>query len=338
MGRLIFSLLFSLLLIVGCGNSSVNGGKTTAAVNSSVVMPAKRIVPIFDGDSAYNFVAEQVAFGPRVPNSDAHRACGDYLEEKLRSYGATVISQNVDIKAYTGDVLKARNIIAQFQPEKSERILLCAHWDSRPWADSDPDADNHYKPILGANDGGSGVGALIEVARHLSQMPAEVGVDIVLFDAEDYGRHEAEWEDAVAGEETWALGSAHWAKNPHVEGYKARYGVLLDIVGAPGSTFCLEGYSMHFAPALMGRVWSIAKSLGYSRYFPMREGGAITDDHVNVNRYLGIPCIDIINYDPSSPNGFGAHHHTVRDNMDWIDPATLKAVGQTLLTVIYNER
>lgn len=342
MKRNILFLLFLSLLAVACAGSAKNDETSVVKqkdkdTSPKVAEPAA-IVPIFYGDSAYSFIAAQVAFGPRVPNSEGHRNCGDYLEETLRSYGADVISQHTDIKAYNGDVLKARNIIARFQPQKSERVLLCAHWDTRPWADSDPDPENHYTPFPGANDGGSGVGVLLEVARHLAQVPTEVGVDIVLFDAEDYGRHEAEWRDAVSGEETWALGSKYWAHNPHVAGYKARYGILLDIVGAPESRFCLEGFSMHFAPGIVKKVWSAGHRQGYARYFLYSEGGSITDDHVNVNRILGIPCIDIINYDPNSPNGFGAHHHTMKDDMDWISPATLKAVGQTVLSVIYSEK
>lgn len=332
--------LSALLLVVACAGSAGKAGQqeSKAPAASQQVVKQMAIVPVFDSDSAYRFIAEQVAFGPRVPNSEGHRNCGDYLEAMLRAYGAEVIAQNADITAYNGDVLKARNIIARFQPEKSERVLLCAHWDTRPWADSDPDPANHYKPYPGANDGGSGVGVLLEVARHLSQVPTTVGVDIIFFDAEDYGRHEAEWRDAVKGEETWALGSAYWARNPHVKGYKARYGILLDIVGAPDSRFFLEGFSMHYAPNVLNKVWNHAYRQGYSAYFPKAEGGVITDDHVNVNRILGIPCIDIINHDADSPNGFGPHHHTMKDDMDWIDSATLKAVGQTVLSVIYSEK
>ncbi len=340
MKRNLLSLLSLLLVLAACAGTAAGDGKQSAKddVAEQQASGPMAIVPVFDADSAYSFIAAQVAFGPRVPNSEGHRGCGGYLEETLRAYGAEVISQQADIKAYNGDLLKARNIIARFQPQKSERVLLCAHWDTRPWADSDPDPDNHYSPLPGANDGGSGVGVLLEIARHLAQVPTEVGVDIVLFDAEDYGRHEAEWREAVAGEETWALGSRYWAQNPHVAGYKARYGILLDIVGAPGSRFCLEGLSMHFAPNIVKKVWSAAHRQGYARYFPYSEGGSITDDHVNVNKILGIPCIDIINYDPDSPNGFGEYHHTMRDDMEWIDPATLKAVGQTVLSVIYSEK
>lgn len=337
MKRLFIFPLLAVLLIVACAGKVEKPGNSTSSAPQLVTEPMA-IVPLFDSDSAYRFIAEQVAFGPRVPNSEGHKNCGDYLEAVLRSYGADVITQTTDITAYNGDLLKARNIIGRFQPQKSERVLLCAHWDTRPWADSDPDPANHYKPLPGANDGGSGVGVLLEVARNLSKVPTEVGVDIVFFDAEDYGRHEVEWRDAVEGEETWALGSEYWARNPHVNGYKARYGILLDIVGAPKSKFCLEGYSMHYAPNVLKKVWSHAYRLGYSAYFINAEGGMVTDDHVNVNRILGIPCIDIINHDISSPNGFGAHHHTMKDDMDWIDASTLKVVGQTVMSVIYSEK
>lgn len=323
-------------ILAGCGSQqnkdAVKPVQETKAVEMAVV------VPIFDADSAYSFIERQLAFGPRVPNTASHRKCGDYLVDKLRGYGADVVTQDVDLKAYTGDVLKARNIIAQFQPEKKERIMLFAHWDSRPWADSDPDKANHYKPLPGANDGGSGVGVLLEVARHLSQVPTKLGIDIILFDAEDYGIHDNDREKYRNVNHSWALGSQHWAMNPHKKGYEARYGILLDIVGAKGSKFYQESYSLHFAPAIVSKVWEWAHNLGYKEFFVAEESGAITDDHYYVNSIYGIPCIDIINCDPQSPNGFGPYHHTMKDDMDWIDTAALKAVGTTVLTTIYNEK
>ena len=339
----VYTLLFA-LLFANCGGAPKDSAvekpssiETTQPGAQQTVEPLA-IVPIFDADSAYSFVARQVAFGPRVPGSATHRKCGDWLVAKLRSYGADVIEQEMDLKAYNGDAFKARNIIAQFAPEKQERVMLCAHWDTRPWADSDPDKANHYKPILGANDGGSGVGVLLEVARQLSSVPSTVGVDIILFDAEDYGLHENDIEKHYTNRHSWALGSQYWAYFPHVAGYSPRYGILLDIVGAPNSAFHQESYSMYFAANVVDKVWRWAEKAGYSDYFIKEEGGAITDDHFYVNSTAGIPCIDIINYDPESPNGFGAHHHTMKDNMDWIDAGTLKAVGQTVLTVIYNEK
>lgn len=340
----VYMLLVALLLVSCSGAPKSNAvAKEPAAgavshSNAAAVVEPAAIVPIFDADSAYSFVARQVAFGPRVPGTATHRKCGDYLVETLRSYGADVLTQDVDLKAYNGDTFKARNIIAQFQPGKEERVMLCAHWDTRPWADSDPDESNHYKPILGANDGGSGVGVLLEVARQLSMNPTAVGVDIILFDAEDYGLHENDVEKYSSLRHTWALGSQYWSYFPHAADYSPRYGILLDIVGAPGSVFHQEYYSLEFAPGVVRKVWQWAHKAGYQAYFINEEGGAITDDHYYVNITAGIPCIDIINYDPESPNGFGPHHHTVKDDMEWIDAATLKAVGQTVLTVIYNEK
>lgn len=318
----------SLLTLVGCGGAP----KKQAAADT---VRHDVVVPSFNGDSAYSFVESQVAFGPRVPNSKAHRACGDWLEAKLRAYGADVVTQHVTLTAYNSTRLQARNIIAQFQPEKHSRVLLCAHWDSRPWADSDPNPANHYTPIDGANDGGSGVGVLIEVARHLAANPTKVGVDIVLFDAEDYGVHEKENSEAA---NSWALGSQYWSRMPHKDGYNARYGILLDIVGAPDSQFRREGISDYYAKNIVDKVWARAAMLGYGNLFIDSEGGYVTDDHLYVNDFLGIPCIDIINNDPDSPNGFGEHHHTVKDDMDWISAETLAKVGQTVLSVIYNEK
>ena len=328
------------LLFVCCGASSgkQQNAKSVQPQKAPTVVEPAVIVPIFDADSAYNFIEAQVNFGPRVPSTPSHRKCGDYLISKFESYGATVLTQDVDLRAYNGDLLKARNIIAQFNPEKSDRIMLCAHWDTRPWADSDPDKANHYKPLPGANDGGSGVGVLLEIARQLAAVPSKVGVDIILFDAEDYGLHENDSHLWKKHRHSWALGSQYWSINPHVAGYNARYGILLDIVGAPGSKFLYEGYSTRFAEDVVYKVWQYADKLGYGNYFVQEDGGIITDDHYYVNSILGLPCIDIINCDPDSPNGFGPYHHTMKDDMQWIDKSALKAVGQTVLTVIYNEK
>lgn len=333
-------ILFSALILVGCG-SSANKENTVKAAESNenitVVEPAV-IVPIFDADSAYSFVEAQVNFGPRVPSTPSHRKCADYLISKFKGYGATVVTQDVNLKAYNGDILKACNIIAQFQPEKQERVMLCAHWDTRPWADSDPDKANHYKPLPGANDGGSGVGVLLEIARHLAAVPSNVGVDIILFDAEDYGLHDNDSHLWSKNRHSWALGSQYWSINPHIPGYSAKYGILLDIVGAPDSRFLYEGYSTRYAGDVVAKVWGWAGKLGYGKYFVNEDGGTITDDHYYVNSILGVPCIDIINCDPDSPNGFGPYHHTMKDDMEWIDKSALKAVGQTVITVIYNEK
>ncbi len=290
-------------------------------------------VPSFSADSAWRYVQQQVDFGARVPNTPEHAACAAFLAGKLRSFGAEVTEQRADLRAFDGTVLKAVNIIGSFRPETQKRVLLFAHWDTRPWADNDAEPANRAKPVLGANDGASGVGVLLEVARQVGMQQPNVGVDIAFFDAEDYGAPEH-----VAGvADSWALGSQYWAKHPHVPGYKAQYGILLDMVGAPNATFYREQISEYYAAHVVDKVWAQADALGFGGYFINRTGGAITDDHLYVNRLAGIPSIDIIQRDVQSDTGFGAYWHTVHDTMDHIDKNTLMAVGMTLMYVIYNE-
>ncbi|MDT3368728.1 MAG: M28 family peptidase [Bacteroidota bacterium] len=290
-------------------------------------------VPAFDADSAWVFVENQVKFGPRVPNSEAHVACGNYLTSELKRFGAQVYEQEATLTAYNGTQLKAKNIIGSYNPENSKRVLLFAHWDSRPYADHDKDPANHKKPIDGADDGASGVGVLLEMARQFSIKSPAIGIDIIFFDAEDYGTPEFVKEYK---ENTWCLGAQFWAKNPHVKGYKADFGILLDMVGAKNASFFKEATSMRYAPQVVEEVWSTARDLGYGKFFINAEGTPIVDDHQYVILGRNIPCIDIIYTDPESDNGFGPHWHTQNDTMDNIDRETLKAVGQTVLKVVYN--
>lgn len=291
-------------------------------------------VPSFDADSAYHFVQKQVDFGPRVPGADAHVECGDYLVAKLKAYGATVIEQEDEVEAYDGTKLPMRNIIGQFQPEKKERILLFAHWDTRPFADKDD--ERIAVPIDGANDGGSGVGVLLEVARHLSQSPTALGIDIIFFDTEDYGAPEGGMVDGDYRD--WCLGSQYWGLNPHVTGYTAKYGILLDMVGAPDAVFPREGTSMYFASRIVRKVWNAASDMGYGDMFVNNVSGETIDDHLFVNQLLKIPSIAIVHYitDENDP-GYGDFHHTHDDNMDGISKATLGKVGKVLMDVIYHE-
>jgi hypothetical protein len=221
-----------------------------------------------------------------------------------------------------------RNIIAEINPQAEQRILLLAHWDCRPWADSDPNTENHNKAVMGANDGASGVGVLMEIARALQINKPKIGVDILLVDDEDWGDHNGD-------ENTWALGTQYWAKNMHRNGYRPMYGILLDMVGDSNASFYHEYYSTTYAKGIVQEVWKVAQKLGYGDYFISQQGGAITDDHLFVNK-AGIPCINIIDMRHDSPNGFFPHWHTVNDTLENINPATLKAVGQTVLTLIYN--
>ncbi|MFT4071404.1 MAG: M28 family peptidase [Dysgonamonadaceae bacterium] len=319
------------IMLLACGCS-----KKATSASSNDNFKYEQVSPAFNADSAYQYVAAQVNFGTRVTNSKGHAACGDYLVAQLNRFGATVTEQKSTAKAFDGTTLNIRNIIGSFNPEQTNRIALFAHWDTRPFADHDPDAANQHQPILGANDGASGVGVLLEVARAIQKKTPGIGVDIIFFDAEDYG--EAAFAENVPKGDWWCLGSQYWSKHPHKEGYKARFGILLDMVGAPDATFYKEGFSMENAADVVEKVWSNARMLGYGKYFIDGKGGSITDDHVPVNQNAGIPTIDIIQFDPNSESGFGWYWHTTKDNMDNISKETLKAVGQTIMEVIYKEQ
>ena len=290
-------------------------------------------VPIFNPDSAYYFVEKQVSFGPRVISSAPWKNCAIWLEKKFKTYTPNVIIQEAPITTYDGKKHTLKNIIASFSPEKNNRIALFAHWDSRHIADHD--TKNQDAPILGANDGGSGVGVLLELARQFSNKNPNIGVDIILFDAEDYGQPEDSKFPIM--QDSWCLGSQYWSKNPHKPNYYARYGILLDMVGAKNATFRKEEISSYYAPNILEKVWRKANQLGYGNHFVFENAKQIVDDHLYVNQITGIPTIDIIEYDPATESNFNKHWHTHKDDMDNIDKNTLNAVGQTLLEVIYNE-
>lgn len=318
--------LLSLLAASACKNNK--RGKEQPETET----PASVTVPKFDRDSAYAFLASQLEFGPRVPNTPAHKACGEWLAQRFETYGAQVIRQDFSAKAYTGAMLQGMNIIAQYNPGEAKRIVLAAHWDSRHIADSPSNQTDRDKPVMGADDGGSGVAVLLEVARQLQQNPVGLGVDLVLFDLEDYG------EDGGTDPNSWGMGSQYWSRNLHYRsGIRPQYGILLDMVGGKGARFGKEYFSLQYAAPVVDKVWSLATSMGYGNYFVQDQVGVVTDDHYFVNTIAGIPMIDIINRPPDTETGFPAHWHTPNDTLDAIDPFTLRAVGQLMLAVIYRE-
>lgn len=298
--------------------------------------------PSFNADSAYAFTKAQCDFGPRDMNSRGHDLCGEWIVSKFKEYGCKVTTQTATLAGYDGTKLRSRNIMASINPEATTRILLCAHWDSRPWADNDPDSANWRKPILAANDAASGVAVMLELARIIGKSKDEkafnkqLGIDFVCFDAEDWGT--PQWADVADDADSWALGAQYWSKNLP-QGYEARYGILLDMVGGVGAKFYREGMSMQYAPEIVKKVWRAAREVGFGSYFPKEDGGMITDDHVPVNQFAKIPTIDIIPYYADcQQSSFGPTWHTLADNMENIDKNTLKAVGQTLVQVIYKEK
>ena len=228
----ILPIIAAALLLASCGDKQPKGN------DNPTEKPKKTVaVPQFNADSAYQYVAAQTAFGPRVPETQAHAQCADWLTGKLNAWADTVIVQDFRTRLYNGKGIDGKNIVAVFNPKAKKRIVLCAHWDSRPFADHDDDEANRHTPIDGANDGASGVGVLLECARQFKAQPVHenLGIDIVLFDLEDYGPHHEQVMDYYDDENNyWALGSQHWSKQPHVYGYKAYYGILLDMVGGSG--------------------------------------------------------------------------------------------------------
>lgn len=317
------AVLTTVTLLISCG-----AGKKTATaqeIQQGADMESTATMQdlLFNPDSAYVYVEKQVAFGPRVPGTEAHRLCGDWLSSKLKEFGAEVTEQTATLTTFDGKRIPMRNIFSRINPDAEKRILLLAHWDCRPWADHDPDPGKRTNPVDGANDGASGTGVLLELARSLSGTTGGTGIDILLCDAEDWGEE--------SNDDSWALGARHFATNPPIQGYTPAAAILLDMVGAPDATFMREYFSQLANPALADEIWTIAKNLGYGDMFINRMGSAINDDHVELIK-AGIPTIDIIDYREGS--GFFNGWHTSADNMGCISKETLGAVGNVLETYI----
>ena len=320
-----FLLLLINIIIVSCKNKTIQQ-ETISNTENKIERPA------FSADSAYRFIEEQIIFGARIPNTPAQEKCAKYLENKLTQYGAEVVVQTTKLPVYNGQLVPCYNIIGTYNPAAKRRLLLCAHWDTRPFADR---ADTEQsKPNLGVDDGASGVAVLIEIARQLQQKQPEIGVDIMLFDVEDYGP--PAWEEGkYAGRDFYGLGTQYWCKNPHIPNYSASNGILLDMVGAKNATFTYEGISMQYAPDFMKQVWNNANLLGYSNYFIKRITNPIIDDHYYINTITSTPTIDIIYRTFETESGFAKHWHTHDDNIQNMDKNTLQAVGEVVLATVF---
>lgn len=321
--KYVSGLLFFSALFFSCNDPVEDSSVTENQAISSVSVPS------FNADSAYQSIEKQVAFGPRVPGTEASKACAAFLTEAMKHIADTLIVQQTTVfQPISNKKYPCTNIIGCINPQATNRILLLAHWDSRAWADEDK--HDPLKPIDAADDGGSGVAVILEIGRLLkTQRPHNVGVDLLLVDVEDMGK--TAWTA-----QSYCLGTQYWAKNLHVPGYRAKFGICLDMVGARGASFPLEAFSKHYAGAYQQEIWDAANQIGYSSYFVYQDAGGIDDDHVPVNELAKIPCVDIINLQTGS--GFADHWHTHQDNLAVIDKNTLKAVGQTVLQVIYQNQ
>jgi hypothetical protein len=314
-------------LLSSCNWFKHSDADTTTPATQTQEAPLAK-TPAFNADSAYAYTKAQVDLGPRTPNSAAHDKCAAWMIQQLRQWADTVYVQSYTATAYDGKQIKSKNIIASFNPQAASRVFLSSHWDTRPIADEDD--HDQTKPIDGANDGASSSAMLLELARSIrTQMPG-TGVDLVLFDSEDYGQPNDSKAPRV--EDSWCLGSQYWAKAPHIAGYRADFGINLDMVGTADAVFVREGVSVQYADWVSQYVWNIASRMGYSSLFQNRVLGAITDDHYYVNTLLHIPTIDVIHYNET---GFGKYHHTHADNMSIINKEMLGTVGKVMLQTIY---
>jgi Zn-dependent M28 family amino/carboxypeptidase len=329
MNKNIFAVISLVLLVASCGNL-----KKQTTDESASLQP---VGPVFCADSAYLYCQAQCDFGPRTMNSKAHDDCEKWIISKFESFGMQVTPQKAVLKGYDGTSLNSTNIIASYRPDLADRVLLCAHWDSRPWADNDPDEANWKTPVMAANDGASGVAVMLEIARLLSKDTLQLGVDFICFDAEDWGV--PQWNEDNFDSDSWALGAQYWSTNLHKKGYRARFGILLDMVGGQGAQFYKEAMSVQYANHIVEKVWRAAQVVGYGSMFPSQQGTGVTDDHISVNTKAKIPTIDIIPYYPNcEQSSFGPTWHTVNDDMEHIDKNTLQAVGQTLIQVLFSEK
>lgn len=326
--RSIFPVL-ALTIFLGCsGKSKHESGDMSISPDSAV--EGEAVKALFSGDSAYRLIEKQLDFGFRIPGSKEHENCSAWLQQLLSERTDTIIVQTGEVRVFNGTILPIRNILGRLNVEAKNRVMFLAHYDSRPWADSETDISKAMQPIPGANDGGSGTAVVLELARILNINGYRGGVDFLLVDAEDYGIPEHLADGTTDTESTWCLGTQYWVENflPFLENPPQK-AVLLDMVGGKGAQFNPELISKLNAPGLVNGIWNTAQEAGYGDYFVEKDGNGITDDHLFLIR-AGIPSIDIIENDNPDTGSFNSRWHTIDDNMDGIDRQTLEAVGRTL--------
>ena len=280
-------------------------------------------VPEFSGKNAFQYLEKQCSFGPRNPGSKGYKDCLSYLLQQMQSTADTVWIQPFNYNdPHRGDNYNLQNIIARFNPNAEKQILLGAHWDTRPWSDQETELTNQNKPLLGANDGASGVAVLLEIAHILKEKPSETGVTIIFFDGEDLG---------MSGEDrSYAQGSQFFAKNLPIP--KPDHAIIIDMIGDKNLHLPIERLSYRNAPRLTRKLWKLANKLNLPA-FDQTLGYSIFDDHVPLWEFAKIQSIDIIDFD--YPNKRENYWHTQKDTPDKCSPASLAQVGTLLTNHIY---
>jgi Peptidase family M28 len=310
--------LFLLFPIIGCSQKENKNPLPVTKTKKSE--PVK--MPAFDGNNAFLYLKHQTDFGPRTPGSPAHDKCLIFLESEMEKYAEAVNRQEFSHKGYDGKNIGMTNIISSFNLKATTRILLLAHWDSRPFCDEDPNPQNHNKPVLGANDGASGIAILMEIGRHLKEQSPAVGVDMLFTDGEDYGKRR--------DNQNYFLGARYFAKNIS-PGFKPAFGILLDMVGDAQLEIPKDQYSLRYAPEIMELIWSKARELGVDQFSDKLQG-FVMDDHLPLNE-VGIKTVDLIDF--AYPDESNRYWHTIEDTPDKCSAESLEAVGRVLLNVIY---
>jgi glutaminyl-peptide cyclotransferase len=287
--------------------------------------PAIRVAPApeFSGNEAFSYLTAQTDFGPRNPGSLGHRECLEYLVGEMERFADAVNRQEFTHTGSRGEEIRLTNIIASFNLAAANRVMFAAHWDTRPWADEDKDPKKHNKPILGANDGASGVAVLLQLAKLMKQRPPPIGVDILLFDGEDLGQR----NDLT----NFALGSKYFATHK-APTFNPQYGILLDMIGDAQLEIKKEPNSLRFAPDVVQYVWATAEKLGL-RELVNDTSGEIYDDHIPLNE-AGIKTIDLIDF--NYPDQSNRYWHTSEDTPDKCSPASLQIVGTLLTHLVYD--
>ncbi len=300
--------------VLACANGNEGSGQIASAD-----------VPAFDAEAAHALLRQQVEFGPRVPGTPGHAAqlqwMADYLRERADTVWVQSFEQPIDD---LDEPLRLHNVFARFRPDDPSRVLLVAHWDTRPTSDEDDNEARRAMPLDGANDGASGVAVLLQLADMFAQNPPPLGVDILLTDGEDFSTEPGDYSNMY-------LGADYFARNKP-EGYAPLYGILVDLVGDANPRFEMEGYSLQYAPEVVERVWRTAADIGYDNIFVRRAGMSVLDDHVPLNSRGNIRTINIIDMDYGPDN---AYWHTQNDVVENTSPRGLGAVGEVLATLIY---